>query len=218
MPSTFLRLARARRPNQPQATVSAFSQWVYSLYGRAEGGEEDLQRGKAAEQHIWERRRSAAAGNDNQFLGERGFGWTLSHNGLCLRDQQNVEALSIPELPVGGKPLRASPDLLYVSSDRTSAIIVEIKCSRLAIPSNLWPNVWAQLWCYAQLDIARQARDLTVVGEVWGEWWTGERRFRGGVDPSKAVVCLRAMVRRDPRLPAYDRFFRRLFEVYAGRC
>lgn len=111
---------------------------------------------------------------------------------------------------------RASPDLMYSSHDASELLIVETKFSRQPIPRNLWPNVWAQLWCYAQLETASQAKRLTVIGEVWGEAWSsGYGRGRNRVEGSK-VLFLRALVRRNPRTPAYDRFFRRLFEIYAG--
>jgi len=210
------------QPVDPQPTASAFSQWVYSLYGRAEGSEEDVADGKAAEQDIWERRRGAASCNDNHFLREAGWHWSLIHNGLDLRDRDRSNHFLAPDLRVNGEPLRASPDLVYANPDKSEVMIVEIKFSRQALPKNLWPNVWAQLWCYAQLEFARNARNarkLTVVGEVWGENWTRGYRVRGGGrEPGKALVCLRALVRRDPRASSYDRFFRKLFNIYTGRC
>jgi hypothetical protein len=216
VPSEFLRKARAMQPVDPQPTASAFAQWVYSLYGRAEGGEEDVADGKAAEQDIWERRRGAASCNDNRFLRAAGWHWSLVHNGLDLRDRDRSNHFLVPSLRVNGEPLRASPDLVYANADKSEVMIVEIKFSRQALPKNLWPNVWAQLWCYAQLEMVRSARKLTVVGEVWGENWTRGYRVRGGREPGKALVCLRALVRRDPRASSYDRFFRQLFNIYTG--
>lgn len=216
VPSAFLKKARAMQPVAPQPTASAFSQWVYSLYGRADGTEEEVAEGKAAEQDIWERRRGAAGCNDDGSLRNAGWNWSLIHNGLDLRDRDRSNHFLIPELRVNGEPLRASPDLMYVNGDRSQVLIVEIKFSRQVLPRNLWPNVWAQLWCYAQLDIARRAPKVTVVGEVWGESWTRGYKIRGGYEPGKALVCLRALVKRDPRADAYDRFFRKLFQIYAG--
>ena len=216
VPSEFLRKARAMRPADPQPTASGFSQWVYSLYNQAEGSEEDAAAGTAAEHDIWERRRGAASCNDDRFLREAGYGWSLIHNGLHLRGGSGPNHLSVPELLVKGKALRVSPDLMYARPDRSEVMIVEIKFSRQVIPKNLWPNVWAQLWCYAQLGTARSARVLTVVGEVWGEDRTRGYKIRGGYEPGQTLICLRASVRRDPRAPGFDRFFRELFNIYAG--
>lgn len=216
VPSEFLRKARLMRPRDPHPTASAFSQWVYSLYGRADGNEEDVAEGKVAEQDIWQRRRAAVTCNDNRSLRAAGLPWSLIHNGLNLPDREKPNYLSIPSLCVNGAPLRASPDLMYANTDRTEVMIVEIKFSRQELPKNLWPNVWAQLWCYAQLETARNAHKLTVVGEIWGEQWTRGYRVRRGYEPGEALVCLRALVRRDPRAPAFDRFFRELFSIYAG--
>lgn len=173
--------------------------------------EEDVVGGKAAEQDIWETRRSAATCNDNGFLRGSSWDWSLIHNGLHLGDRGGSTHLSIPDLSINGEQLRVSPDLIYSKADRSELAIVEIKFSQQPLPKNLWPNVWAQLWCYAQLEVAQNAGKLTVIGEVWGERWYG---LRGR--PKTGAVCLRASVRRDPRAPAFDRFFRRLFNIYAG--
>ena len=218
VPSRFLERAKEMSPKKPQATASAFSQWVYSLYGNAFGDNEDRERGKEVEQVILDRRRKAACSIDEEFLSSTGSDWKLIHNGLHLDDVNETRFLEISHLRVNGEPIRASPDLLYKNDIKSEVVIVEIKHSRLPITTNLWPNVWAQLWCYAQLEIVQSARKTTVVGEVWGERWTrarGQGRKRVEGDP---LLCLRASVRRDPRAPAYDRFFRHLFEIYRGEC
>lgn len=217
VPSEFLRKAASMRPKRPEPTASAFSQWVYSLYGDAQGTEQDIVDGKDAEKEIWERRKSAASCNDNSFLGSAGSGWSLTHNGLHLLDGGMAKHFLIPDLKVRGEALRVSPDLIYANRKARELMIVEIKYSRQPIPRNLWPNVWAQLWCYAQLQSAREAQRLTVVGEVWGEAWSsGYGQGRKRVEGSR-VLFLRALVRRNPRSPAYDDFFRRLFEIYGGQ-
>jgi hypothetical protein len=120
--------------------------------------------------------------------------------------------LTVDDLKVAGEALRVLPDLVYRNQRTGEIIIVEIKHSRMTIPSNLWPNIWGQLWCYAQLGQVRKAPRVTVIGEVWGDAWTrGNRKISGS-----HLVCLRASVRRNPRVPAYDRFFRELFDIYRG--
>ncbi len=216
VPSEFLRKALTMQPKAPEPTASAFSQWVYSLYGHAEGSEQDVADGKEAEQEIWERRKAATNCNDNSFLRRAGLSWSLTHNGLHLRDKRMASHFVIPHLCVGGEALRASPDLVYSSRDGTKLLIVETKFSRQPIPRNLWPNVWAQLWCYSQIPASVEAKNVTVVGEVWGEAWSkGYGRGHSRVEGVR-VIFLRALVRRDPRATAYDRFFRRLFQIYAG--
>lgn len=217
VPSEFLRLAQKMRPEKPEATVSAFSQWIYSLYGKAFGDDEDRERGKAMEPEILERRTKAACCVNNGFLRSIDSEWRLIHNGLHVRDRDHVDYFTIDSLKVNGEPLRASPDLVYRNARFSEVIIVEIKHSRMQIPANLWPNIWGQLWCYAQIDIARNANSLTAVGEVWGESWTRGLGRGRNYTPGVPLVSLRASVRRDPRSAAYDRFFRALFEIYCGR-
>jgi hypothetical protein len=213
LPSAFLRRAEKMRPEDPQATASGFSQWLYSLYATAHGVEEDRERGKALEPEIFEHRLKAQGGVHNGYLRSIRSEWRLIHNGLHLPEQEYTDWYSIDHLRVSGEALRASPDLIYHHPRLNEVMIVEIKNSWMRIPSNLWPNVWGQLWCYSQLDIARNANRVTVIGEVWGERTTYYMRNR-----SASLLHLRASERRDPRNPAFDRFFRALFEIYcAGR-
>ena len=265
IPSEFLRRAQASPPENPQPTASAFSQWIYSLYGRASGSKEDREAGRTVEKSVWDRRKDTFGCNDNAFLRRTGSDWTLVHNGLQIDDAEKSEYFSVKSLVVNKEPLRASPDLIYINGKTSEALIVEIKYSRLLITSNLWPNVWAQLWCYSQIDIVSNARKTTVVGEVWGELEASGDRFESGATggeleasgdrlelrataeimnrkgklvmrptvkvrdmrptvkvrdrsypDGESPLCLRASVRRNPRAPAYDRFFRRLFEIYCG--
>lgn len=216
VPAKFLAHAKANRPEEPEATASAFAQWVYSLYGRP-GSQDDLERGKRAEALIFDERPSNFAARalltacDHDHLARYRPGWELVHCGLTL-EPSNVPKpfYEAPELSVHGRVLGASPDLLYRNRHSGEVIIVEVKFSRQPLPSNLWPNVWAQLWCYANLPIVLSAPRVTVIGEIWGELYKWSSHHKSSLH----WLGLRASVRRDPRHPAYDRFFRSLFEIY----
>lgn len=215
-PSEFIRRARRLAPREPQATASAFSQWIYSLYGKAHGDEEDRERGKEMEAEIYSRRRQAYCSVSNAYLQSVNSDWRLVHNGLHVQGRIRSSCFHIRQLAVGGCSLKASPDLMYQDRRTSEVVIVEIKYSQLPITANLWPNVWGQLWCYSKVEPALRARKVTVIGEVWGHWWLPRRRRRRWYDPGQPIVCLRASVRRDPRASAYDRFFRKLFDIYRG--
>lgn len=213
-PSAFLRRATAMQPTDPEPTASAFSQWVYSLYSDARGSEEDKEDGLALEVQFG-RERTGSLFNDYDPLRRLGSEWALIHNGLHLTTSNN-RFKTINHLAVSGQPLRVSPDLMFRHRRTSEIIIVELKHSRLPITTNLWPNVWAQLWCYAQLEVVRAAPNVMVVGEVWMRHWVGGYgRGRKRVNGTP-MLSLRASVRRDPRTPVYDRFFRRLFNIYRG--
>lgn len=206
-PSQFIQHARTRKPVDPQPTVSGFSQWLYSLYAKAYGGDEDREEGKQAEQKILDARQEAYGSIDSECVRRIFPDWLLVHNGLHVPDGSFSGYFEVSALSVGGQPLRASPDLVFQNARTGEVIVVEIKHSHMAIPKNLWPNLWGQLWCYAQVQLMKDAPKVTVIGEVWGDGW---RKHSG------RLVCLRASVRRDPRAPAYDRFFKRLFDIYRG--
>lgn len=215
-PSEFLRRAWVARPTDPEPTASAFSQWVYSLYGSHEDSDPvAMSLGKRAEQAIWERRRAIGGNIDDAYLTHIGSDWLLTHTGLHLRNCPEPHYFEIPNLTVGTMPLRASPDLIYVNREGSQAMIVEIKFSRQRIPRNLWPNIWAQLWCYAQLPQVTATGQVTVLGEIWYDKTITIGRKKHQRETFSGL-SLRASVRRNPRAPAFDRFFRRLFEIYAA--
>jgi len=118
-------------------------------------------------------------------------------------------------LSVGGQALRVLPDLIFENTSSGARIIVEVKHSYMTIPTNLWPNIWGQLWCYSQMADIKSSPSVTVVGEVWGDGthYRGGNRYLRGVD---RYVYLRASVRRNPRASAFDQFFRVLFDIYRG--
>lgn len=209
VPSEFLRPARARRPSSPEPTASKFAQWLYSLYSNNYGSQQDQERGEAAEEYILAARRKAYSSVDNRWIKGKFSDWKLMHNGMHNTREGLPNYFSVGDLMVSGEPLRILPDLIYENRHTGEMLIVEIKHSHMEIPNNLWPNIWGQLRCYAQLEQARRAEKVTVVGEIWGDAWTrGRDQMR--------LVCLRASVRRDPRSPPYDRFFRALFDIYRG--
>jgi hypothetical protein len=226
-PSLFLAGARRSRPLHPEATVSAFTSWIYSLYQREDPDPKSLSEGIAAERAIFaEHKRSSLAravisASDPTHLSRPDGNWLLLHNGLNLGGATSHAApIAIDHLHVNGDPLRASPDLAFINESTGHVLLVEIKFSRKRIPSNLWPNVWAQLWCYSQIPAARTASGVTAIGEVWGgrselvkgyDYTTGQRTRK--IVPK---VYLRKTVRRDPRVDGFHRFFSTLFDIYRG--
>ena len=97
--------------------------------------------------------------------------------------------------------MRASPDLAYRHKKTHAVFIVSLGFTQKSIPSNLWPDVWAQLWAYAQILKFNDSK-LTVVGDILGEDRSHRQYFS---DPHEFV--LRDAVRRDPRAANYNRFF-----------
>lgn len=235
-PGKFIDAARRRPPSDPQPTVSSFASWIYSLYKATDPDPESLREGIAAEKAIFEKHRrakiarSVMTASDPKHLARPDGTWRLFHNGLNLCGTGNESAtILIDHLHVAGCPLRASPDLAFIKEGTGEVIVVEVKFSRKRIPTNLWPNVWAQLWCYSQLPAAINAPNITVIGEVWGG--RTERVFtdynpKEGIclgrhilkrrTANMAMVYLRHSVRRNPRSPVFHRFFSTLFNIYRG--
>lgn len=220
VPSEFLKRARVMAPQDPEPTASAFASWVYGLYGVPGTNEEDLQRGIEGEKLL------SRFGEESRFdsrqgwigatpskLASRSDGWRMVHQGLHLTESP-LASIEVDTLRVNGTPMRLSPDLVYRNQRSGEVRIIEIKLSRLPVPTNLWPNVWAQLWCYSHIPLALNAPKVVVAGEVWGDWMSRITKDRYLV----RFMGLRSVVRRDPRSSSYARFFRELFKIYGGQC
>jgi hypothetical protein len=73
--------------------------------------------------------------------------------------------------------------------------------------------------CYLQIELGSPNQKTTVVGGIWGKLEGTRNPFSGGkqsMPKVKGPLCLRASVRCDARAPAYERFFRALFQIYYG--
>lgn len=220
-PKAFFAMATANRPMHPVARVSAFAEWIHSLYA-APSTAETLKRGRQAERKIFRKR--AEMLRSETLWTNASEDWELEHNGLHI-DAANCQKImysEIPKLRVGGVPLRANPDLIYRNCATSEVIVVELKFTRRPIPNNLWPDIWAQLWAYSKIPNIASAPAIWVVGEIWGERWQWEERRHCSYQlmapaPRFEGIYLRALARRDPTKPSFDAFFQRLFDIYAGR-
>ena len=219
-PRDFLKKAKYKKCT-PGNTVSSFSDWVHSLYARA--GDEHLKRlGLSKEITIFKARKLFL---ESRFIATIPKNdWRLIYNGLhkCPEERfDSAGSFMIPALVINGKPLTASPDLVFRNNVTGEIIIVEIKYSNRFIPSNLWPNVWAQLWAYSHIPDFQDSPNITVVGEVWGDNLFVTRYFKS-LRKREFNQCeafdayLRASVRRNPRDERFYSFFKELFDIYSS--
>lgn len=208
-PEAFLLAASKKPPARREATVSAFAHWVHSLYA-PESSAATLSEAKLSEVEIFALRSRRARWVMNLTEFPPDSDWKLEHCGLMTKlnvdpdDATQAPGYAITTLTVDGRPLRASPDLVFVNATMGESVIVEIKFTNKPLPSNLWPDLWAQLWAYSKISHLAKSSKISVVGEVWGEYY----------DACK-VLKMRKVLQRDPRNPAFERFFSRLFDIYS---
>jgi hypothetical protein len=208
--SDFLQLARSHPPSKRGQTVSDFTSWIYSLY-TSRPDSLALQYGLKMEQSIFRERSRLIA--DKVFTWIEPSAWEMLHNGLRISGTTatRVPSLEVPDLRVDGCSIHASPDLIYVHKTTRAVLLIEIKFSLARIPTNLWPNVWAQLWAYSKIPILQSSSNISAVAEVWAE------RFEQSHSKSRgATIYLRATKRRNPRSATFNRFFTELFRIYTG--
>jgi len=220
-PREFLSKAKYKKCT-PGNTVSLFSDWVHSLYARP--GDEHLKKlGLVKERSIFKARKLLLESKFIAVIPKND--WSLIHNGLHICREENFafsNKFTIPALVVNERPLTASPDLVFINNTNGEIIIVEIKYSNNFIPSNLWPNVWAQLWAYSHIPDFKDAPKIVVVGEVWGDNLFVTKYFNS-LRKVEIKQCesfeayLRASVRRNPRDERFHNFFSKLFDIYSSR-
>lgn len=219
-PVKFLAIARSRRPRHPVATASCFAAWVHSLYAPLKE-KNDLEEGARAERFIYEARRAYM--NSERVWRSTTGDWLVEFVGLALDETDcpnipGIDYYEIPNLKVLGQPVRAKPDLVYRDAATGNVLIIEIKFSCEKIPLNLWPDIWAQLWVYSKIPLYSTAPSVTTIGEIWGDDRLLSNRYFGFYESwrvERKGVFLRALVRRDPRAAPFDRFFQKLFDIYA---
>jgi hypothetical protein len=206
----LLARAQAAPPAVPGTAVTDFTAWIYSLYVKDEDPRR-MREGKEIEAAVFDFRRVLLRSRRFHSLGDPK--WMLLHRGLGIDVQHRDHMVfDVPRLTVSGRPLRACPDLVFRHEETGEILLIEVKFSSRVIPSNLWPNVWAQLWAYSLVEEFVRAPRITAVGEVWGDNSGSWHRF-GLTSP----ICLRRAMVRDPRAVAFTRFFRTMFETYGGQ-
>lgn len=138
-------------------TVTDFRRWVHSLYGGRGGTPAAMREGKFVERSIAKFVRPLSHPD-----------WEL----VCsdpLIEGKRPDAKPISALSIGGKPMWGAPDLVFRHLPTGELVIVERKASDKLIPVDGWPDLRAQLWCYAQIDdpVWKEAPAIRLVGEVW---------------------------------------------------
>lgn len=155
-----------RLPRFRGYSVAAFADWIYELDGRSLSPRR-LREGEAAE---WNIRWSRIAAPTNRR-------WRLVHDGMkgarAGGSHYPNRQLFISALSIRGRPMAASPDLVFrrIETDEEvgdeAAAIVEIKATDYQVPHHLWLNVRAQLWAYGQIDELKDASTVYLGCEIW---------------------------------------------------
>ena len=152
--------------------VTDFSGWVFDLcFPVRRHNIASLEMGRATERKLLERHRA------RYFLRlpepkPQSKDWEL-----VFRDPlTEVSPFRISSLQVNGRAMYGVPDIVYRNAKTGEVMIVEIKATDANLPQDGWPNLRAQLWCYAQIDDWRNAPKITLIGQVWSPGGSTLRR------------------------------------------
>lgn len=157
--ASLLREASAFPPKSTENTVTAFTDWIYDLYGR-QRIPSALDHGTAMEPLIETKRKALAAARNR---------WPdsmceLIYNGM---GENPGPALRISRLRVNGQCLWGRPDLVFRNKKTNEVLIVEIKVTDADPPHGGWPNLRAQLWAYSLADDFADSPRVCLLSEIW---------------------------------------------------
>lgn len=154
--ASLIEAARRIPPWTPRGRVTDFSDWVFRLYNTS--NYQSLARGAAAEREIALRRIPRLTHNER---------WKLIYDGMGEKAQ--VDPCAISNLSINGRAIYGSPDLVFRDKKEQRILILELKATTVpSIPSDGWPNLRAQLWAYSQIDRWADAKEISLVAEIWG--------------------------------------------------
>lgn len=166
-------LHRAGRypPRKPQANASSFANWVYKLSHNPEreSGEYQDDKRKSQSSPFTFEDGDVVAGylareRDDEQLG---YGWTLVY---ADPGDEIRERFFASRLIVDDERIRCRPDAVMRHDATGEILIIERKITTkfdCQIPTHSWPNVRAQLWCYAWIDDWADAPKITLMDEIW---------------------------------------------------
>ena len=153
-------------------TATAFANWVFEKTVPFHQGfdpftrielEQKLALGRfmhAECEQLWPWLRETKAG---PFLTSK---WELIHADPHSDERSNT--FSATRLSYQGKPLRCRPDVVFRDRESNRILIVERKTTKRkegSIPSEAWPNIRAQLWCYSWIDDWADAPEVILVSQ-----------------------------------------------------
>jgi hypothetical protein len=167
-------LSRAKRfaPLNPEASASGFSRWVYGLSHNPDKrkftGNIDHQRRSQSRPFLKDDVDTVAQYLANERKdGRIESGWSLVY---ADSGKETDEIFVASRLVVGNKTLKCRPDGVMWHKDTGEILIIERKITTRfepQIPKQSWPNIRAQLWCYAWIDDWANAKRITLMDEVW---------------------------------------------------
>ena len=162
-PAWILRAAHDSPPESRGADVTDFSGWIFSLYHEKKDPQ-SLANGRAVEEQVRRRYELLRQSVPEPVSGD----WEPLYRGIGEQDRKQKPPMIVTALRVGGQSLRARPDYAFRETGSRRVLIVEIKASNRDIPSDGWPNLRAQLWCYSQIDDWVVAPEVLLTAEYWG--------------------------------------------------
>jgi hypothetical protein len=169
-------LVRAERypPVAPVPSASKFAAWIYRL------SHNPNRESNVKMENEWKSQSKPFTHNDIQDVAKYLSrvrndeklleGWGILYADPCTA---NLERFVASRLVIGGQELRCRPDAVIRHEPSGEIVIIERKISgkisqfRSQMPTDSWPNIKAQLWCYSWINEWVNAPQITLMADVW---------------------------------------------------
>lgn len=182
--------------NHPQNRVTDFTNWIFeAIYGRSDATSK--QNGKDGEREVARIKRLLRPSHVHS-------DWQLIDRDPL---QGTPKSREISLLKVGNDSLFGAPDYVFHSRTEDTILIIEVKVSNHAFPSDGWPNLRAQLWAYGNIDdYINRAKKIALIGEIW--------RKRFDIAVGEQTFYLGATYRREMSDTEFCSQNEEIFEIY----
>ena len=163
------------KPSEPKLTARDFSNWIYKLshnpYFSHQPGAEVVAPRKSQSEPFWEADIPTIAQYISENKKDQAYkdGWNLVYADQGLGEDKILLAST---LRIGDQVMRCRPDAVLCHEPTGEILILERKIMSSwklegQIPSDSYPNIRAQLWCYSKIDDWSSAPKITLMDEIW---------------------------------------------------
>lgn len=167
---TLLSRAKKFPPDNKRASASNLGSWVFRISHNPEyvlkQNHEQIRKSQSSpfveNDIINPAKELAQKRNDKQFA----TGWRL----IYADNGDEIESFTSSSLVVGGQALKCRPDGVFRHHSSGEILIIERKITNKfesQIPEHSYPNIRAQLWCYAFIDEWKDAPKITLMDDIW---------------------------------------------------
>jgi len=208
----LIKRAKTYRPINPESSASSFAEWVFRLshnliYPSSSGQNKTHSRKSQSDPFVEKDIRiiseTISSLRNNESYNK---GWHLIY---ADQNSNKDKIFKASNLKVSNQVLRCKLDAVLLHYPTDEILIIERKIMGAyklheQIPTDSYPNIRAQLWCYSKIDDWKSINKITLMDEIWRR-----NKVSNILSPPKVR---RTWLHTDPSIIDMER----LFSIYSG--